>query len=253
MGNTISGGCGSHRPVPPNYASIPVGRPVVPPEKTPVPPTPPATSTGPSLIPAASSPETHRPADRISPDLPRDPGIAELEKWKKEGLRSQFNGFKRMSPHVQEAVRQLEYLFPPNIQGKLGNRCEHGTVFHEIGPSRLISGEQKVGILNSVHVPKDIRYSSARVNVHSHPYTEEPYFNFEPSIGDHLVARQFPGVEHVIQAPQFLGANQYITYSGATPPRYYFLVPNPDNHPVPRPDSPDGRMPPFRPRPEAEG
>jgi hypothetical protein len=171
-----------------------------------------------------------------------------LEKGDKEGLESRFNGVKRMSPQVQDAIRQAELLFPPNIHGIKQKPHEHVVVFHDLGRPRLAAGERSVGTNDAVRVPDDIDFDTARVMVHSHPYTGK-HQHYKPSIPDHMAAREYPHLEHVIQAPAIGGVDQYLIYSGAIPPRYYHLRPNPDSQPVPRPDSPDGRMPPFRQKP----
>jgi hypothetical protein len=245
MGNTISGGCGSHRPVPPNYASIPVGRPVMTPEGAPAPHTSPTASPRPSRTPTPVSPEAQRSAPQPLPGPWHDQGMAELEKGEKEGLESRFNGMKRMSPQVRDAIQQVEHLFPANVFGDKRYPREHAVVFHDLGQPRLAAGKRTVGDEDAVRIPEDVSAPTARVMVHSHPYTGENQ-TFEPSIADHIAARKHPHLEHVIQAPMMGGVNTYLLYSGATPPRFYHLAPNPDNLPVPRPDSPDGRMPPLR-------
>jgi hypothetical protein len=178
--------------------------------------------------------------------------MADLEKGAKEGLESRFNGMKRMSPQVRDAIQQVECLFPENIYGVKREPREQAVVFHDLGQPRLAAGRKTVGDEGSVRIPEDIDAPTARVIVHSHPYTGE-HQTFEPSMADHIAARKYPHLEHVIQAPMLGGANQYLIYSGATPPRYYHLAPNPGNHPIPRPDSPDGRMPPLRQLYDQEG
>jgi hypothetical protein len=168
------------------------------------------------------------------------------------GWRSLFNGFKLMSPNVQDAIRQIEELFPSNtydVKNPL-NLHERAVVFHDRGEGRLVPGPINVGTATAVQAPKDIASSTARVNVHTHPFIERRV-TYEPSMNDQAVARFYPDVEHIVQAPSLRGENQYYTYSGATPPRHYRLLPNPDNLPVP-PDSPDRGMPAFRQRPEPE-
>ena len=222
MGNTISQGCGSRRPVSPDRTSIPIAYPAMTPEGVP------------------------------APQASRDQGRADLEKADREGRWSKFNGFKLMSANAQDAIQQTENLFPANIHGVRRGPQEHCVVFHDLGRDRLAAGKKVVGGDEFVDVPKDISLPSARVSVHSHPFTGN-HHHFEPSIADHLVARDHPQLEHIIQAPMFLGENQYIGYSGATPPRYYYLLPNPGNRPVP-PASPDrSSAPPFRTRDEAGG
>jgi hypothetical protein len=73
-----------------------------------------------------------------------------------------------------------------------------------------------------------------------------------PTMRDHILAREHPHVEHIMQtpAPSRDAVNPYFIYNGALPPRYYTLVDNSRNRPVP-PHSPDGdQLPPFHPHPE---
>ncbi|HLP42614.1 MAG TPA: hypothetical protein VK465_13985 [Fibrobacteria bacterium] len=185
---------------------------------------------------------------------PGSPGTRELkraqdlENWTGKP-RSELKGFKRMSRHVQDAIPQIEQRFPENIHGViLDLPREHGQVFHDMGMGGLQPGPLLQGTESSVDVSADIHEPTARVYVHSHPYTGK-HKGDHPSISDQRIARANPQVEHIVQvpAPHPGAANTYLTYSGAVPPRHYILVPNPDNLPVP-PPSPDGSVP-FRPMP----
>ena len=152
-----------------------------------------------------------------------------------------------MSPQVQDAVEQTNHLFPPNIHGVEVDSREHAVVFHDKGGARLVPGKISIGEDASVNFPMDIMFPTARVAIHSHPYTgDRAYYDYKASMTDQITARRDPHLEHVIQAPQKDGLDQYIIFSGAIPPRHYKLVPNPDRLPVLSPESPDGRMPPFR-------
>lgn len=124
-------------------------------------------------------------------------------------------------------------------------------VFHDRSQDRLVPGPLNVGNEGNANTPKDLASSTARVLVHSHPYTGK-HLHYEPSMEDQITARLHPDVEHIVQTPALRGENQYFIYSGAVPPRYYRLLPNPDNRPVP-PNSPDREMPMFRVREDAGG
>ena len=163
-------------------------------------------------------------------------------------LQSRWNGFKLMSPQVAAAIRYCDQAFPPNIHGiRRGNPKEQGVVIHEHPQTgRMAPGRMMFGTQNSLDASPELAAPSARVDVHNHPYTGEQ-FSEAASMRDQLYARENRHVEHIVQtpAPNPGAANPYITYSGAFPPRYYTLVPNPRNLPIP-PPSPDGdQMPPF--------
>lgn len=171
---------------------------------------------------------------------------------------STWNGYKLMSRQVADAAIHCDRTFPPNIHGTVQeNPQEWGRVFHDMGGrSRgtgvidLVPGPLNIGTDGSVEVPRDISASTATVAAHQHPYTGEHLHN-EPSMNDHLIARAFPDVEHIVQTPAAHrhGPNPYIIYTGALPPRFYTLVENPFDLPVP-PPSPDGnQVPPFHPYP----
>jgi hypothetical protein len=194
-----------------------------------------------------------------SPVVPEhDPGIADLQRAAQLGQRSTFNGYKLMSPHVQDAIQQANQLFPANTHGVFNpdNQAERFVAFHDRGQDKLVPGQLNVGNQNSVTVTPDTESSTAKVSVHSHPFTPVSVYYHEPSMADQLFARRLPHAEHIVQTPALPGEeNQYFSFTGATPPRYYRLLPNPDNLPVP-PRSPDRAMPPFRTRPvsgEQEG
>jgi hypothetical protein len=185
---------------------------------------------------------------------PSSPGTQELRRAKDTeeltGLpQSKGMGFKLMSPNVRDAIEQFEQRVPSNVHGIVRDSPrEYGQVFHDFDMGRLRPGIMAEGTSNSVDVPSDVHRPTARVNVHSHPYTGRDHSNF-PSISDQMVARSLPNVEHIVQtpAPGPGQANVYLTYSGAVPPRHHVLVPNPNNLPVP-PPSPDG-SPKYHPMP----
>jgi hypothetical protein len=164
---------------------------------------------------------------------------------------STWNGFKLMPPNVKKAILHSDRTFPANVHGSVpGNPQEQALVFHDLGQGRMVPGQLNVGTEGSVQVPRDIKASTAKVYVHQHPYTGVHLHN-EPSMNDHLVARAFPNVQHIVQIParHRIGSNPYITYSGAVPPRFYTLVENPFNLEVP-PPSPDRHgILPYHPRP----
>jgi hypothetical protein len=173
--------------------------------------------------------------------------------------RSRWNGYKLMNPHITDAVRYGDRAFPSNLDNVVGeNPRERSVVFHDpggneaaTGRSGLVPGRMNLGTEAAVEVPPDLGASSARVFVHTHPFTGRHMHDI-PSLADHLVARRNPNVEHIVQipAPRGRATNPYILYTGAIPPRHYTLVENPDNLPVP-PHSPDvDRLPPVHRRPE---
>ena len=152
-----------------------------------------------------------------------------------------------MTPQVEQSIRHFDAQTPLNVNGLTGG-VETAQVFHEIGPGPLIPGTMEFGTVDSVNRPVDFDYFSARVFAHQHPFSPG-YKSESASMGDQIIARENPHLEHIVQtpAPTVLDPNGYITYSGAFPPRHYTLVPNPDNLPVP-PPSPDG-VAPFHPFP----
>lgn len=156
-------------------------------------------------------------------------------------MQSKWNGYKLMSPNVQEAIPQFDSRFPNNVHGMVpDNPREFSQVFHDLGMDKLRPGIVTRGEESSVDIPADIHRPTARVMVHSHPYTGQHYSDI-PSIDDQMVARRYPKLEHIVQtpAPEPGKPNVYQIFSGSLPPRYYTLVPNPGNLPVP-PHSPDG-------------
>jgi hypothetical protein len=169
--------------------------------------------------------------------------------------KSRWNGYKLMNPRIAEAIRYADLTFPPNHDGVVpSNPRERSMVFHDRGgaPGKagLARGRMNVGNEAEVDIPQDIRAPTARVFLHTHPFTGRHMHDI-PSLADHLIARQNPNVEHIVQipAPRGRATNPYILYSGAVPPRHYTLVENPDNLPVP-PQSPDGKdIPPVHPHP----
>jgi hypothetical protein len=168
-------------------------------------------------------------------------------------IQSIDNGYKLMTPHLQEAIQQTNQLFPRNIDGVLlANPQEHSVIFHDLGRGRLEPGPQNVGTDSSVQIPPGLADPTARVYVHSHPYTGM-HAHTEPSMADQAIARMNPNVHHIVQVPEseLDFGNRFLIYSGAVPPRFYTLVPNHDNLPVsPRAQSPDGHEEPsYRPHP----
>lgn len=133
-----------------------------------------------------------------------------------------------------------------NIDGFVNSPTERAQVFHDFGfvhPGPMVRGDG-----GSVSVPPDIALPTASVNVHQHPYTGR-HRSDSASMADQITARRNTQVQHIVQTPAInvLFSNDYITYSGAFPPRHYTLVPNSQNLPVP-PPSPDG-VAPFHPVP----
>jgi hypothetical protein len=187
------------------------------------------------------------------PDSPKTrdmKALFDLEIEKREA-QSQWNGYKLMSPNVQDAIRQADRNFPPNVEGiPAPSPQEHAQFFHESGQDGLAPGSLVVGVDNRVMLPEDAVLPTARVGVHQHPYTGLHASDIV-SMSDQLIARSLPSVEHIVQipAPAPGEANPYLIFSGAFPPRHYTLVENPSNLPVP-PHSPDGNeVPPFHPHP----
>jgi hypothetical protein len=208
----------------------------------------PARSSGHAKGTGASAAASSHP---VAPDSPGTRQLRDLMRLEGETWRaqSQWNGFKLMSPHVADAIQQFQGKVPENVHGILRDSPrEHAQIFHDKGRDRLVPGLMRVGTKDSVEVPPDIQLDSAKVNVHSHPYTGHSNSD-APSTADQMVARANPGMEHIVQtpAPDIGETNPYITYSGAVPPRHYTLVPNPKGLPVP-PPSPDGE-PQFHPKP----
>jgi hypothetical protein len=171
---------------------------------------------------------------------------------------STWNGYKLMSMDVTDAAVHCDRTFPRNVEGVVGeNPHERGHIFHDFGGAGkgpgeiyLTPGPLSIGSDDTSEVPKDIWDSTARVAAHSHPYTGQ-HVHDAPSMADQIIAREFPHVEHIVQTPAAnrTAVNPYIIYNGALPPRYYTLVENPFNLPVP-PHSPDSdRLPPFHPYP----
>jgi hypothetical protein len=183
-------------------------------------------------------------------------GLRDLQDEYGGGITT-WNGYKLMSGHVTDAVRHTRATFPPNIRGEVeGNPQERAQVFHDLGRTNaagktgLVPGRVNIGLEDEVEVPPGIRLPTARVSVHQHPYTGS-HNHDEPSLEDHLIARQYPNVEHIVQIPTAhpSEANPYITYTGAVPPRYYTLVENPANLRVSPPSPDGGELPPFHPHP----
>ena len=251
MGNTISQGHGSRRLTPPAPISIPIAHPVLTPEGKPAPQSLPKASTAPSSPQSPVWLPGREPGTASSLYVPVDAGFDELDKMKAENRFGKFNGYKLMSPMHKEAIRQTEQIFLPNEYGVKRDSREQCVVFHEDRQGKLTAGEVRMGTEQEVYIPKEIDKVSARILVHSHPYLEGDT-HYKPSMNDHFLARENGHVDHLIQAPAFDGQRQFLIYSGNVPPRYYFLLENPGNLPVP-PKSPDGSMPPFRQRHAAGG
>jgi hypothetical protein len=238
-------------PIEPGYPMPPPLQPIRPADMPP-PLLPIRNPAGSHPHPRNDRPESSRAGSQTPPARPapaNDPIITEFVMKGQRGWRSLFNGFKPMSPHVQDAIRQTEQLFPQNTYDVRNphNQNERAVVFHDRGQDKLVPGPINVGTAGEVQAPKDIADGTARVNVHTHPFTGRRT-TYEPSMNDQAVARFYPDVEHIVQAPSLRGESQYYIFSGATPARHYRLLPNPDNLPVP-PDSPDRGMPAFRQRP----
>lgn len=216
-------------------------------------PTPPRSSTWGSLpslpTPSGSNPwgPLHPPQPWPNPSHPPGgPGIEALTPV----TRSKWNGFKRMSPEVQDAIRQFNAACPENIASNHSTPPrEHSIVFLDQDGKTLAKGLTVIGNEAGVSVSPEIENPKAKVVVHSHPFTGK-HSHYEPSPADQSVARRYQQLEHIIQtpAPRADIPNQYLIYSGTVPPRHYILVENPDNLPV-SPRSEDGVMPPFRPKP----
>jgi hypothetical protein len=174
-----------------------------------------------------------------------------LAQWEPDDVVSQFRGYKLRTPHTEEAIRQAGQVLPPNIQGiESQDKREHGLVFHDHGDGRLVLGSHDVGDRNSVPGPPDLYQPTARVHIHSHPYSPGSAHDY-PSMADQLMARENPHVDFLVQIPaQAPGAqSDYVIYKGSYPPRFHLTVPNPGNLPVP-PHSPDGDgFPPFKAHP----
>jgi hypothetical protein len=161
------------------------------------------------------------------------------------------NGFKLMTRHQRDAIAQTQAMFPPNIRGTVMNPTEHVVVFHEHPfTGKLMPVGRSSGSESGVGMPADVVCPTARIMVHSHPFTGVHNHDF-PSMADQLTARRIPNVEHMVQTPAASAGkpNKFLIYTGAYPPRFHTLVENPDNLPV-SPHSPDGEVePPFRKHP----
>lgn len=221
-------------------------------------PMPPAPPPHPAPFHPAPPPPSHPGAGLLSgapaPYPPPDPGTQGLLGLKNLedvlGAQSTWNGYKLMPPAVKGAVEQFDNATPLNIHGFVnGSPHEVAGVFHQAGPGPLLPGPMQYGSRDKVALPIDISLPSARVFIHSHPFTGH-HKSDTPSMSDQLIARQYPGVHHVVQtpAPSLLEKNAYVSYNGAYPPRHYTLVENPLDLPVP-PPSPDG-MPAFHSYPD---
>ena len=257
MDNKISQGSGAYRLNPPAPIAIPNSPRAMAPKKVPAPQALPTASAGSSHSPASDSPGSGRSGAQAESqgshaDDPEDAGWHEFTRMHEAGETSRFNGYKRMSPMVRDAVQQSERDFPENIYGvKMKDARERIQVYHQLGAGGLKTFfEPNIGDENSGYAPYGFDYYTARALVHSHPYLKGSG-HYSPSMIDHRTARELPYLEHIVQAPKFKGVDQYISYTGNHPPRFYYLVENPDNLPV-SPRSPDGSMPPFRPRPESK-
>jgi hypothetical protein len=199
---------------------------------------------------ASYSPVLPQPSHPVSPRTARMHQMTAMEASLLKP-QSRHNGYKLMPPHLQEAVRQSQQILPPNIGVPQPNSREYSVIFHQNPMTgRLEAGSRMGGSDNSVDVPLDIYWPTARVHVHSHPYrgtgTESA-----PSMPDQKNARKLPHIDFLVQSPTTSpGApNEYTLYKGTFPPRHYTLVENPQNLPV-RPDSPDmDSMPPYKPHP----
>lgn len=174
--------------------------------------------------------------------------LAQLEP---DEVVSEFWGYKLRTPHMEEAIRQAEEILPPNIQGvEAQDKREHGLVFHDHGDGTLALGSHDVGDRDAVPAPPDLYRPTARVHIHTHPYSPGSAYDY-PSMADQLIARENPDVDFLVQIPaEAPGAkNEYIVLKGSHPPRFHLSVPNPANLPVP-PHSPDGdAYPPFKEHP----
>ena len=190
------------------------------------------------------------PADPESPRTLMMRNITEVERAA-GNPQSIANGFKLMEPHVQDAVRQAQRILPANIPSQPWTMPEHSIVFHQNPVTgRLEPGSILTGNEVSVPVPYDLEWPTARVHIHSHPFTATPH-SISPSMLDQNIARKYPNMDFIVQTPALAPGqpNGYVIYNGAYPPRFYFLVENPGNLPV-RPHSPDmNQPPPFKPHP----
>jgi hypothetical protein len=194
------------------------------------------------------------------PEFPPDtPYTRKMYEMLQQDVTSEFNGYKLRAPHIQEAIRQAELILPRNIQGiEEQPKREHGLIFHDHGDGNLVLGGHEVGEPDSVEVPLDIHQPTARVHLHTHPYSPDRSFHDYPgmahdypSMPDQVLARAHPAIDFLVQIPaEAPGAqNEYIILKGSHPPRFHLTVPNPDNLPVP-PHSPDGdHLPPYREHP----
>lgn len=236
----------------PGYSGGYPGRNAAYPDPSLHPPAYPAPYPQPVPFHPAPPPSSHPGAGLLSgapaPYPPPDPGTQGLLGLKNLedvlGTQSAWNGYKLMPPMVKGAVEQFDNATPLNINGFVnGNPHEVAGVFHQAGPGPLLPGPMQYGSCDKVALPADISLPSARVFLHSHPFTGN-HKSDTPSMSDQLIARQYPGVHHVVQtpAPSLLEKNAYVSYSGAYPPRHYSLVENPLDLPVP-PPSPDGMTP----------
>jgi hypothetical protein len=197
-----------------------------------------------------AAPFSPQPARPVSPRTAVMDQLVGLEMGSRKP-QSRQNGYKLMSPHIQEAVRQSQQLLPPNIAGFQPNPREHSVVFHQNpATGKLEAGSRMGGNEYSVAAPDDLYWPTAKVHVHSHPYTGTEG-DFVPSMGDQNIARKHPHIDFLVQAPTIAPGtpNAYTLYKGTFPPRHYTLVENPHNLPV-QPDSPDMKsMPPYKPHP----
>lgn len=199
---------------------------------------------------------------QTGPPMAPDPAALRLERTyamedrKYEELstripQSRPNGFKLMTPHLREAIAQSQAMFPPNIRGAVMDPKEHSVVFHEDPRTRrLVPGGRSIGNEGHVQVPGDVTRPTARILVHSHPYTGRHAHDF-PSMADQLLARELPDVEHIVQTPAANPdkPNKYRIYTGAYPPRFHTLVENPLDLPASPHSSDDESEPPFKPHP----
>jgi hypothetical protein len=170
-----------------------------------------------------------------------------------------------MSRDVAAAVAHCNQTFPTNAYGHGDkDRAYRIQILHNLeGPEKgpgeihLTPGPVSTGTGpdGNLNLPPDIGEPTARVAARSKPVKRggksSRRDNLVPDMRDQIRARAFPHVEHIMQAPATRRgkSNPYYIYTGALPPRYYTLVDNPLNLPVP-PHSPDGdQLPPFHPHP----
>ncbi|MFC6478827.1 hypothetical protein ACFQDN_23135 [Pseudomonas asuensis] len=168
------------------------------------------------------------------------------EKQGIHSLRSRFNGYKYQSADLRDGINNFRSI--PGI-GTNPNRPYHtDPTFREraqvshYNPNSdsLEAGDVAIGEHGHVNVEDlpDLDMRSGRTFGHSHP--PGPYTAWEPSLTDHVGARQMPHLQSFVKVPDVAGKPEMdiLQFNGAFPPRHYISLPNPQGYPVP-PDSPD--------------